>query len=142
MDSRYAWACKCGCITHYLYSGGVIECANCEEPQMGDASGEFIDYLPAPKITMPKNEPENFHVIDMNSSDAALKRVANSIFEKRDELALVFCVFANGRFRHWRSGMNAEEIEWLQRRLTEFKDQLDEEVRTRKIAEGPSAESS
>lgn len=136
------WRCSCGCFTHIFLPEGLLECAHCGEVQNCEEAGEFVRYLPPPADPAPESRNGDFKIIDMGTSDAAFRRLTKLAVERQEQVVLFLLLYANGTQSNYRSSADEEQIEWLIRRLDEYKEDLHEEVRARKAAKEAGAKAS
>lgn len=121
-QDKVVWRCGCGCITHFLRADGEMECAQCGVLAEGD-TGEWRVNLPDTPAKPRETETGDVKVTDLNSSDAAIRRVLKNA-DTSTMVALVV-LHDDGALSVWGEDLDTDERrDWFDRRIADAKAML------------------
>ena len=116
------WRCGCGCMTYFLRSDGLTECANCLEID----SAEGFWRLPSKTIPpRPETDEEgpSTNVVNMETPEAALTHLLDWI--DLGQISAVVVLENSGAVRTWGPDLITRELRgWLRRQLETARKQL------------------
>lgn len=119
-DANIVWRCNCGCITHFVRADGEIECAQCGALAVDTGhDGEWRCRLPETPAEPQECSPGDFKVTDLNSSEAAFRRVLRNA--DPEQAAVLIVLNTDGSLSAWGTLETEEQREWFDRRMAEAK---------------------
>lgn len=105
------WTCECGCLTHYAYDSGVLECAACGNYACSE-HGNWLRDLPDAPDEAPEIGDDTFSRtdIDLGNADLALRRTLKAATVADASVAIV--VLRDGDIKMWvGDGVNRADLE-------------------------------
>lgn len=116
---RVVWRCGCGCLTSFVRADDELECAQCGSLARGN-TGEWRKHLPPVPAVVAETVDGDVKVTDLNSVEAALKRVARTA--DPDKVFALIVVNRDGSLSVWGGNLETDKQRaWFDRKLAETK---------------------
>jgi hypothetical protein len=116
---KIVWRCDCGCLTHFIRADDEVECAQCGTLANG-SGGEWRRNLPDVPAIIGEVESGDVQVTDLNSADAAIKRVLRKV--DADQMFALIVVNTDGSLSVWgRTLKTDDQRDWFDRKMADAK---------------------
>lgn len=113
------WACNCGCVTHFVYDDGTVECANCFDTGPERARVKFTE--------IPFKRPDSEALVTRRMVDVddkfLYRRIQQEVMD--DGVVGVAVFYESGRVRSVTEQSETDEQKtWWKRRVKDFMEQI------------------
>jgi hypothetical protein len=112
--------CECGCSTFLLYSHGVYECAQCGSQE----SSEFVTETKNIPHRPDRNDEGAIKLTVTTSTEFAKIIALKKMNDRKAEYAAIIAFNNNGGWDGWDDTENEEHIDWLERQMKRYIDNL------------------